>query len=185
MNLNLVIAQIRTYCPLFSGRVAGAAEFALLPENATLPVPCAYVIPLDDTPGERMSLNDVRQPIIDAISVIIAVDNTADERGQSAVNNARQTHRAALWAALLGWQPDPALYRGMEYQGGNLIAKDRARLWYQFDFAAYMEITPADGWQGIELAAKPHFDGVTVTLQGNTPSTPPIIETIPKTGNLP
>lgn len=196
MNLNLVIAQIRNYCPVFSGRVAGAAEFNMLPETTAMPVPVAYVIPLDDNPGERMSLNDVRQPLMDAISIIVAVSNVADERGQSAVNTARGTIRAALWKALLGWQPE-ADYRGMEYQGGHLIKKDRARLWYQFDFAAYMEIGPEDGWQGVELDALPHFDGMAINVDDIDPAADPnvsypgpddrIEHTIvsPKTGNLP
>jgi len=198
MNLSLVIAQLRTYCPLFAGRVAGAAQFKRLDESSTLAVPAAFVIPLDDNPGERMSLNDVRQPLLESFAVIVAIDNTPDERGQSAVYAAHDTVRAQLWAALLGWQPDgledESIYRGIEYQGGNLLELDRARLWYQYDFAAYREITPEDGWQNSELAGYPHFDGVTMSENrpfdvGMTVADPDaiidVVTTIPKTGILP
>ena len=201
MNLNLVIAQLRTYCPSFSGRIAGSARFKRLDENSSLAVPSAYIIPLDDNPGERMSLNDVRQPMIESFAVIVALSNIPDERGQSAVNSAHDSIRAEIWRALLGWQPDnlgyASRYRGIEYQGGNLLDLDRARLWYQFDFGAYMEISPEDGWQAIELGNLPHFDGLTINEDDIDPAADPniaypgpdgriehIIKS-PKTGNLP
>lgn len=197
MNLNLVINQLRTYCPSFSGRVAGAARFKRLEESADLSVPAAYVIPLDDSPGDRMSLNDVRQPLIESFAVIVALSNVPDERGQAAVNTAHDAIRAELWHALLGWQPDKTIYRGVEYQGGNLLDLDRSRLWYQFDFGAYMEITPADGWQSIELNNLTHFDGATIKVDDIDPAADANIQypgpdgriehiiTSPKTGNLP
>lgn len=189
MNLNLVIAQLRTYCPSFAGRVAGAARFKSLDESANLTVPACYVIPLDDNPGERESMNDVRQRLIEAFAVVVAISNVADERGQAAANTAHDSIRAELWKALLGWQPDNlgcnSIYRGIEYQGGNLLDLDRSRLWYQFDFGAEMQIGPEDGWQGIELAALPHFDGLTLTEVNGPAGTPSFKETIPKTGNLP
>lgn len=189
MNLNPVITQLRTYCPSFAGRVAGSARFKRLDETVNMALPAAYVIPLDDTPGERMSLNDVRQPLVEAFAVIVAISNAPDERGQAAINSAHDTIRSELWAALLGWQPDNlqehSIYRGIEYQGGNLLDLDRARLWYQFDFGAYMEITPDQGWQGIELSNLPHFDGLKVTVNNDPDGIPNFVETIPVTGNLP
>lgn len=197
MNLNLVISQLRTYCPSFSGRVAGSARFKCLPEDANLTVPSAYVIPLDDNPGEQMSLNDVRQQLTESFAVIVALSNTPDERGQAAVNSAHDTIRAEIWKALLGWQPDKVIYDGIQYQGGNLLDLDRSRLWYQFDFGAQMQIGPEDGWQAIELAALPHFDGMNVKFDDIDPAADPNLQypgpdgrieheiNIPKTGNLP
>lgn len=189
MNLNLVIAQLKAHCPIFAGMVSGSARFKRLDENTTMTVPAAFVIPLDDNPGERMSLNDVRQPLLESFAVIVALSNTPDERGQAAVSSAHDTVRAQIWAALLGWQPDnlhdQSRYRGIEYQGGNLLDLDRARLWYQFDFGAYMEIQPSDGWQAPELAAYPHFDNVYVTVNNDPSGVPNFVEKIPKTGILP
>lgn len=211
MNLNPVITQLRTYCPSFAGRVAGSARFKRLDETANMALPAAYVIPLDDSPGERMSLNDMRQSLVESFAVIVAISNTPDERGQAAINTAHDSIRSELWGALLGWQPDNlhehSIYRGIEYQGGNLLDLDRSRLWYQFDFGAYMEISQDQGWQGTELANLSHFDGLNITLENDIDisllsyaisgywdntysqiaSDPEnyFIQTIPKTGNLP
>jgi hypothetical protein len=197
MNLNIVISHLRTYCPSFANRVAGAARFKLIDETASLDVPHAFVIPLDDNPDDPMSLNDVRQKLVESFAVIVAVSNVPDERGQNAVNNAHDSIRAELWRALLGWQPDKTIYRGISYQGGNLLDLDRSRLWYQFDFCTEMQIGPDDGWQGVELAALPHFDGLKIEVDDIDPAADPnlsypgpdgrIEHTVvsPKTGNLP
>ena len=166
MKFDLVVKQIRDYSHVFQGRVAGAARFKMLDENTVLETPCAFVVPLDDEPGESRARNDVRQPLTDSWAVIVAVDNTIDERGQSAMDLIKDTVRGQLWASLLGWQPDglaeQSRYNGTNYQGGFLLGIDRARLWYQFEFGAAMEITPADGWQAGHLAVYPHLDNVNI-----------------------
>lgn len=182
MDLVPVITALRVRCPTFATRVAGAAQFKLLPENAALPVPCAFVIPLDDNPQETMALNDVRQALTDSFAVIVVVSNVADERGQDA---ASQIHalRAELWAALLGWRPD-LRYDGINYQGGQALQLDRARLWYQFEFGALMEIEASDGWQDTDLAGLPHFDAVDLKLDAIDPSDPNRVATPQPDGRL-
>ncbi|MDO9236004.1 MAG: hypothetical protein Q7U28_08235 [Aquabacterium sp.] len=194
MQLELIIAALRTRCPSFATRVAGAAQFKLLPETASLQVPCAFVIPLDDSPERAQSMNSVRQTLTDSFSVVVAVSNVADEKGQGSAHS-MDALRAELWAALLGWQP-AARYDGITYEGGSLLSLDRARMWYQFEFGAVMEIEPGDGWQAQELAALPHFDGGTIRVDAIDPSDPNLVQTpapdgrielgavFPKTGNL-
>lgn len=196
MQLEPIISALRTRATgTFGNFVAGAAEFKMLQENAALQVPCAFVIPLDDNPQENMAMNSVRQKLKDSFAVIVAVSNVADEKGQTGVHSI-DAIRTVLWAALLGWRPADR-YDGIEYQGGQLLAMDRARLWYQFDFAAAMEIEPADGWQEIDLATLTHFDGGTLKLDALDPHDPNVVQTsapdgrnesgfvFPKTGNLP
>lgn len=170
MQIEIIIQALRERCPTFAGRVGGAAQFKMLPENAALPVPCAYVVPLDDNPGDSRSQNAVRQPLTDSFAVIVALSNVADERGQSAMHSMR-TLRAELWAALLGWQPSGE-YDGITYEGGSAVAMDRARLWYQFEFGAAMMIGPEDGWQDRALVGLPHFDGVNFRADFLDPSDP-------------
>lgn len=168
MNLDLVIAALRQRCPSFAGRVGGAAQFQLLPEKTNLPVPCAYVIPLNDSPEDNRSASGYRQSVTDAFGVIVALSNVADERGQAAVRCVHDIRRE-LFKALLGWQVSDD-YDGIEYSGGELLDIDRARLWYQFEFSAAFEIgsddvTDPDTWQAIDLAALPalteiHLDDV-------------------------
>lgn len=163
MQLELIIAQLRALCPSFNARVAGAAEFKPVQEATALPVPCAFVIPLDDRPEPPKVQNAVGHEMTDSFGIIVAIDNRVDEKGQ----NARaQVHaiRAELWRALLGWVPgtvntiNPATdYNGIFYEGGSLLSLDRARLWYQFEFGAQMWIGPSDGWEAGALAALPDF----------------------------
>ena len=178
MNLNLVINQIRQHCPSFGGRVAGAAEFFELRESANLKLPSAYVLHMADEPSENSSLNDVRQRLMESFAVIVCVDNRPDERGQAASNTAHNNIRAELWMALLGWCPDKTVYNGAIYQGGHLMPtkKDRARLWYQFDFGAEMFIGPEDSWQAVELAALPHFDGMNIKVDHIDPAADPNLQ---------
>lgn len=196
MQLEPIVAALRTRCAAtFGAYVAGAAEFKLLQENSAMPVPCAFVIPLDDNPQENIALNSVRQMLQDSFAVIVAVSNVTDEKGQGGARSI-DTIRSVLWGALLGWRPADR-YDGISYQGGQLLHMDRARLWYQFEFAAAMEIEPSDGWQETDLAALPHFDGGTLKLDAVDPHDPNVVQTpapdgrnesgfvFPKTGNLP
>lgn len=195
MYLIPIIEALRLRCPSFGNRVAGAAQFKMLPETAALHVPCAYVIPLDDNPTESKAMNSVRQTLKDSFAVVVALSNTPDEKGQGSANDA-DTIRSELWAALLGWQPD-AEYDGITYEGGSLISLDRARMWCQFEFGAVMEIGPEDGYQETALAALPPFQGGTIQLDAIDPSDPNIVQTpapdgrieagavFPKAGNLP
>lgn len=158
MNLALIIEGLRQRCPSFAGRVAGAAQFQMLPEKTNLPVPCAYVIPLDDNPEGNRSATGYRQRVSDAFAVIVALSNTPDERGQAAASSVHDIRRE-LFRALLGWQVSDD-YDGIEYDGGNLLSLDRARLWYQYEFAAEFEIgsddvANPDTWQTIDLASLP------------------------------
>ena len=170
MQLEVIIQALRERCPSFANRVGGAAQFKLLPENASLTVPCAFVLPLDDSPKESKAENSVRQQMVDSFSVIVAISNATDERGQGGVSSVKSL-RTELWAGLLGWKPDVD-YNGINYEGGSLLALDRARLWYQFEFGAEMEIGPEDGWQDTSLVGLPHFDGITFTSDYIDPADP-------------
>lgn len=196
MQLEPIIAALRTRAAAtFGNYIGGAAEFKQLQENASMPVPCAFVIPLDDNPDASVAMNSVRQMLQDSFAVVVAVSNVADEKGQTGVHSI-DAIRTVLWASLLGWQP-ASRYDGITYQGGQLLAMDRARLWYQFDFAAAMEIEPADGYQETGLATLPHFDGGTLKVDALDPHDPNVVQTsapdgrfesgfvFPKTGNLP
>lgn len=194
MNLETIITALRARCPTLGTRIAGAAQYKPLAEAQALQVPCAFVIPLDDGPQESRAMNSVRQALTDSFAVVIYVANTADEKGQTGAHGIHLL-RAELWAALLGWRPD-LRYDGITYEGGSLLALDRARLAYQFEFGALMEIEPSDGWQETELAALPHFDGGTIKVDAIDPSDPNVVPTpqpdgrfeagvvLPKTGNL-
>lgn len=196
MQLELIIAALRQRCAgTFAQRIGGAAQFKLLPETTALPVPCAYVIPLDDSPEESRAQNAVRQTLVDSFAVVVAISNVPDEKGQGAAASVNSI-RSVLWGALLGWRPTVD-YNGIAYQGGQLLALDRARIWYQFEFGAEMEIGPEDGWEQTEQVGLPHFDGADIKIDPIDPHDNNLVQTpapdghidvvvrIPKTGNLP
>jgi len=162
MDITLIIGQLRAYSPTFAGRVAGAAEFKQVSENTNLPVPCCYVVPLDDNPGQAGAQNAVRQDLTDGFAVIVCLSNTVDERGQAAATNLHLI-RKELWKALLGWRPTLE-YNGITYAGGSLLQLDRAQLWYQFEFDAFMQIGPEDGWEQGALAALPALNTVHINV---------------------
>lgn len=158
MKISPIITALRQRCPMFAGRVAGASEFKPLPEGAKLALPAAYVIPLDDSAEEQRSKTDYWQSITDGFAVIVAINNSQDERGQAA-NDLVEVSREVLWKALLGWAPEQK-YEGIAYEGGNLLRMDRGVLYYQFEFSARFEITEEQTRQWEELQALPDFDGV-------------------------
>lgn len=162
MDIDNIIAALRTRCPSFATRVAGAAQFKMLPEAAAMAVPCAFVLPLDDSPDPPASPNMVRQYLEEGFAVVVAIDNTVDERGQAGSHTV-QSLRAELWRALLGWQPT-AQHNGIGYGGGHLLQVDRARLWFQFEFSAGFEIGPEDGWQEGYVASLPPLTTVSVQV---------------------
>lgn len=151
MKLSLIIENLRQRCPSFAGRVSGAAEYKPVADNAKMPLPSAWVIPLDDHAGEQRSQTDYWQAITDGFAVVVVMDNSADPRGQQAAFDAVHDLRAELWQALLGWQPAPGC-DAIQYDGGNLLEMNRAHLYYQFDFSATMDIAAEDTrhWQDLQ-----------------------------------
>lgn len=172
MDIELIIAALKERCVSFGGRISGAAEYKRLPETANLAVPAAYVIPLDDNPEQVQGHNGYRQVVRDSVAVVVVLSNAVDERGQGSITSVRAI-RSELWAALLGWEPD-ADHGRIEYEGGQLLDLDRARLYYQFEFAAETEITEADTWHASRNSALPALTKVGLTV--NVPGSPNTVE---------
>lgn len=149
MDYPLVIAQLRTLVPAFELRVAGAADFATgVEQNVWMALPAAYVLPLDDEADANDEQNGYRQLVSERVGVVVEFDNTVDRRAQG-VTVRYEAMRSALFRALLNWNPDPErAARGFTYAGGRLLQFDRARLFYQFDFALEIVIDGLDdGWE--------------------------------------
>lgn len=173
MKLSTVVEQLRTKCPIFETRVAGAAEFRPLGEVAKLTVPAAYVIPLHDNVGVNKSQTDYWQDVTDAFSVVVALDNRFDERGQTASYDAVHDIRHLLFKALLGWSPAQEYTRGVTYEGGVLLDMNRALLYYKFDFSADMEISETDTQQWDDLNALPYLKTVYIDVDLIDPGSGP------------
>lgn len=174
MNLDVIIAQLRQRAPLYVQRVGGAAQFQVLPEAANLVIPAAYVLPLDEQPQAQSSGNGYQQSVVEQFAVVVVLSNKADERGQAAASNL-DAHRAGVFRALLGFQPSAA-HDIVEFAGGQLLHLDRARLYYQFEFAATYAISTEDTWIVDRNDELPDFEGVDLRVDAldifdpNTPA---------------
>jgi hypothetical protein len=156
VNLDLVIAQCRQYCAPLQGRVGGAADFdigtehivAFTDSKGALVYPSAVVMPLDDeaTDLDPMAGPAVNQMVTERVGVIVEFDATADRRGQGGVDQV-QAMKYALHGALLNWNPDPAhSTNGLRYGGGALLAFDRARLFWRYEYVLAVQLTDGDGY---------------------------------------
>ncbi len=182
MNLDVVILRLKALCPLFNGNVAGAAEYQQgVKDEAWLPPPAAYVIPLDDEVGENLDLQGLDQFVTERIGVIVMFSNAAgvavgDRRGQT-TSELFNPIQWQLYTALLNWRPnssdenpglvlptDPGVdhsAKGFAYAGRRFLDIDLARLFYQWDFALGVQITDADGgWPPITANLQDLWIGV-------------------------
>ena len=140
MNINLIIAALRDRATVFAGRVAGAAEFQAILESSAIPAtpPAAWVVPLDDS-AEPMNETGTILHLTERFGVFVLLDSTADPRGQTARVDV-ETVRLDLWKTLLGWEPETNTYP-IQYEGGEVIKLDRARLFYRYEFSMITLVT--------------------------------------------
>ena len=168
MKLSPLIQRIRATCPDFANRVTGHVEFAP-PEGPDIQMPAAYVVPLDDRPGRVVDLNEYGQAVRDAFAVVVAV-SVQEGDGHAAVDE-MHAHRAALWRALLGWEPDED-YGWIEYEGGTALLLEPHRLYCQFRFAAETSIAAVRTGQGRDLENLPDFGGTSLRIDAVDPADP-------------
>jgi len=170
MDIDPIIAAIKARCPSFAGRVAGSAEYAALPEAAKMAMPAAYVIPMDDEAGEQESANGYKQAVREVFAVIAVLSNTTDERGKAAISTIHSL-RTELFSALLAWAPDEE-HDIIEYERGQLLHVDRARLYYQFEFRTETELREADTYQAVANDALPAFTEMGIDVDTIDPHDP-------------
>lgn len=175
MLISPVVAHLRARCPSFARRVAGGLDLDALLESTNLAMPAAYVVMESDQADGFKYENAVAQDVVDQFAVYVAM-GTTDEAGRVSADQAHG-FRAELCRALVGWRPaagyDPALYRG-----GELVAFNRARQVYRYEFAAGWQLGSAsvtagmtpETWQEVELLGLPELTGLEVTLDAIDPA---------------
>jgi len=148
MDIQAVISQLKTYAPIFSNRVAGAAEFAQsIEKQVFLTLPAAYIIPTGDVAeSNNEGTNCLFQRVRESITISIELDNSTNRQGTVAITSV-ETVKYAVFAALLNWRIDPNnCPRGLEYDGAGLGTVDRGRLWWEMRFVLERIITDDDGF---------------------------------------
>ncbi len=177
MDTNIIIAALRARATAFGNRVSGAAEFGQALEKDSVTAPAAWVVPLGDDASDQ-TMTGSRFTLTERFAVFVVVDNSADERGQAAQTDVYAL-RAAVWSAILGWQPSSD-YDPINYEGGEPIKLDRARLFYRFEFSTKTSIETAVCRQGLDLAALPNLEKIDVRIDmidpAADPNTPPVTD---------
>jgi hypothetical protein len=147
MFMGLMIANLRSNCPVFAGRVAGAGAFNEGLKNfaAAMPRPAAYVVPIGQDSAGNQSMVGLYQILQTTMAVIVELDATGDRRGQDPAMGYDEI-QTGLFSCLLNWKPVPcAGPRGMYTIGGHFLDLDRARLFYQWEFALDVTLSDQDG----------------------------------------
>jgi len=167
MKITPVVLQLRQYCPLFAGRIAGGIDFDAVKASQQVDRPGAFVIATGDDATENDIENGIRQNITDSFDVVVILD-TKDSRGQLAVDVLHEI-RTQLWRALVGWKP-AIEYDAITYDGGNLVQIDRALVIYRYSFVSAFQLgrndpsDPAETWHELELDGLPLLQGMDINV---------------------
>ncbi|VVD76353.1 hypothetical protein PEP31012_00862 [Pandoraea eparura] len=167
MKLSPIIAQLRSYCPLFERRVFGGVDWDLLEEAGKLPVPAAYVVVGDDDADPSETTNVVNQNVTDTFHVFVVLP-APDDRTATAID-AVDAARRQLLLSLVGWRPE-SFYDMAQYVGGELLFANRARMVYRYTFFAEwclgraLPTDPPETWQEQVLDGLPILEGITVNV---------------------
>ncbi len=126
--IDAVIARLEASVPLLKA-VGGAAQFQNAAESLPKSTPAAFVIPLEENPSGSAMGDMVIQRVAVTFGVILVVRNLSDAKGVAARQD-MEALRAAVKAALLGWQPT-ADYDPLERGRSGLLAFKDMHMWWQ------------------------------------------------------
>lgn len=167
MKLSPIIAQLRSYCPVFERRVFGGVDWDLLEEAGKLPVPAAYVVVGDDDAEPSETTNVVNQIVTDTFHVFVVLP-APDDRTTIAID-AVDAARRQLLLSLVGWRPE-SFCDMAQYVGGELLFANRARMVYRYTFSTEWQLgrndpsLPPETWHEWYLDGLPPLEGVTINV---------------------
>ena len=108
-----------------------------------MPLPAAYVLPLDQEANGNLVMVGLEQIVTRTFGVVVEFA-VADRRGQAPAMRYDEIQEQ-LCRALLLWQPQAAIggpgtgrvpnHQGFYLAGGRMLDFNRARLFYQWEFA--------------------------------------------------
>lgn len=172
MDLAIVIQHLKTHCPMLGTRVAGAAEYEKALTKDFMVAPCAYVIPMADDAEPNEDANGLFQTVTESVSIMLILDNAADRRGQAPLLGV-DTAKAAIHKAMLNWRIDPdRAPRGLQYEGGNLVDMNGAKLSWQMTYSQEVQLTELDGFIPPSVALlniSARYDGTDIGISEDLP----------------
>lgn len=120
MNIDLIITNLKINAPLLCNRVSGSADLTPVETASEFKTPCAYVIPLQETPkGNMTQIGGHSQMIASDFAVIVVVRNVADKHGEAG-HRILEDVREEIRDALYGWKHDE-MAAPVDYMKGKLV----------------------------------------------------------------
>ncbi|TXN60895.1 hypothetical protein [Methylobacterium sp. WL6] len=121
------------------GLVEGSAELASLGSAQPISLPAAYVFISEEAASENERVNAVLQRMEMDVSVVVITGNVSDANGAAAAQDIEPL-KAAVRAALIGWQPASA-DDVITNVGGRLVRASGGLVWWELTFATavYLE----------------------------------------------
>ena len=162
MKLAPIVAELRRRCPSFEQRVYGSVEFSSIETATNLAMPCAFVLPLGESTGERDSGNEYRQSVEQSVGVVVFVANSPDRTGFDAYDGVEDI-KAEILKAIVGWEANDESDE-IEYDGMSILEFNRARLAVQMEFTWPYDIVDPETRHGVDLASLPDLMEVGVKV---------------------
>lgn len=124
---------------VLDANVSGAADLAAAQEDQKRDT--VYVMYADDraTPGDLISV--VRQECHTGISVVMAITNRRDRRGEKGIDEI-EVMRKAVMQSLVGWHP-PETSGPVIFRRGRLVRMTNRTLWWQDEYEVPMLLSAA------------------------------------------
>ncbi|WP_433767298.1 phage tail terminator protein [Pseudomonas putida] len=173
MKITPLITHLRDHCPTLGNRIAAAVDLAALQADASLQLPCAFVVSIADTTGVNLAQNVTRQIVRDRFDIVLGLDSTDASKALDLLHDLR----AELWRALVGFRPGDH-YSSIAYDGGELASASASRALYRLRFFAEFQLgrnratDAAESWQEREMDALSSFTGMTVRVDAIDPADP-------------
>lgn len=162
MKLAPIVAELRRRCPSFEQRVYGSVEFSSIEATTNLAMPCAFVLPLGESTGERYSQNEYRQPVEQSVGVVVFVQATTDRTGLDAYDFVEGI-KAEILKAIVGWEAN-CEHDELEYDGMSILEFNRARLAVQMEFTWPYDIVDEETRHGVDIASLPDLTEVALNV---------------------
>lgn len=135
MSTAAIVARIEAACPVLTGRMGTALQYAEAIRRGQAPqvTPAGFVLPVGLRGGQADAATGLfRQSIDRVLGVVLVIRSAADPLGTK-VGDQLDEMVADVIAAIVGWGPDSAIgvYR---LSRGNLLGLEGGVATYQLDF---------------------------------------------------
>lgn len=134
-DIDLIIERLKIDVPDFRA-VEGACEYAAITGLRDFAAPCAYVLPIKETPDDKSPKGGQQRAIV-SFGVVIAVRNYRDTRGGETTNQA-SPFIGQVRQSLMGFAPQVPGSRDIKWLGGNVLDYDKSTLLWSETFQTQM-----------------------------------------------